>query len=63
VVPSTYGGVVLSADHHEVIMYATLLDEGALVPLYTRALNTGAYLVAKTFAANLAKMWIRLISR
>jgi hypothetical protein len=44
-------------------MYATLLDEGALVPLYTRALNIGAYLVARTFAANLAKMWIRLIGR
>jgi hypothetical protein len=50
-------------NHHEVIMYAELLDEGALVPLYTRALNLGANLMAKTFATNLAKMWIRLIGR
>jgi hypothetical protein len=50
-------------NHHEVIMYAALLDKGALVPLYTRALNLGANLMAKTFAANLAKMWIRLIGR
>jgi hypothetical protein len=43
-------------NHHEVIMNAALLDEGTLV-----LLNLGANLKAKTFATNLAKIWMRLI--